>query len=75
MFTHKIRLPRMVRSDMPVGPISLAPAGLHVGYANRYGAMSVIDCNGELLGVMPWEFEYADDEDSVDKSELILGDF
>ena len=53
----KIRLLGMVRSEMPFGPISVAKAGIYDAEMNQHGALSVRDCNGDLLGIKPGEFE------------------
>lgn len=59
--TVKIRLLRMIRGDIPIGPISVAVAGEYEAEMNSYGALSVRDCNGDLLGVKPGEFEFVDE--------------
>jgi hypothetical protein len=59
--TVKIRLLQMVRGDLPFGPVSVAKAGIHEAEMNRFGALSVRDCNGDLLGVKPGEFEFVDE--------------
>lgn len=59
--TRKIRLLQWVRSDLPFGPYSVAKPGVYDAEENPYGALAVRDCNGELLGVKPGEFEYVDE--------------
>jgi hypothetical protein len=56
--TVAIRLLKMVRSDLPFGPIAVAKAGIYEAEMNQHGALSVRDCNGDLLGVKPGEFEF-----------------
>jgi hypothetical protein len=57
MVTIKVRLPRAVHGDWPIGQNLRAEAGIYEAIANQYGAVSVILKNGELLGVKPDEFE------------------
>ena len=57
----KIRLRKMVRGDLPIGPISVAGPGVYEAEMNTHGALSVRDCNGDLLGVKPGEFEFVDE--------------
>jgi hypothetical protein len=54
----QIRLLKMIRSDFPFGRIAVAKAGIYDAEMNQYGALSVRDCNGDLLGVKPGEFEF-----------------
>lgn len=53
-----VELLQMVRGEIPIGPISVAKPGLHIAYLNPLGAVSVKDCNDELLGVKPGEFRF-----------------
>ena len=61
MRTVKIRLLQMVRSDLPFGPIAVAKAGVYDAEMNQHGALAVRDCNDNLLGVKPGEFEFVDE--------------
>lgn len=54
----KIRLPRMVHGDWPVGHNVFAEVGVYQPEANDHGAISVRAEHGELLGIKPGEFEW-----------------
>lgn len=60
----RIRLLGSVRADFPFGRTlsfggrRAAPAGIYDAHHNPFGAVSVVDDNGELLGVKPHEFEW-----------------
>src|SRR6266436_7243495 len=54
--TVTIRLMQMIRGELPWGPVSVAKAGIYEAEMNENGAISVRDCNGDLLGVKPDEF-------------------
>ncbi len=54
---NRIRLPRAVRGDFPVGHNTVAEVGEHDCDSNRWGAVSVRATNGQMLGIKPKEFE------------------
>lgn len=54
----KVRLPRDVQGDWPIGHKCIARAGVHVADLNPRGAVSVMGENGELLGIRPAEMEW-----------------
>ena len=60
MATIKIRLPREVRGDFPFRG-SVAPSGIYDAEMNPQGALSVLDSDGQLLGIKPGEFEFVDE--------------
>lgn len=47
----------MVHGDWPLGHHLIAEKGVHDAVENKYGAVSVLLPNGQLLGVKPDEFE------------------
>jgi hypothetical protein len=53
----KVRLPRLVRGDPPIGHATLAPVGDYDCDSNQWGAVSVRAANGRMLGIKPAEFE------------------
>lgn len=55
--TPTIRLHHMVHGDF-IFAGTYAEAGVHKAYMNAYGAVSVVATNGELLGILPSEFEW-----------------
>ncbi len=55
-FGKWVRLAREVRSELPF-LVSRAPAGVYRATSNGYGALSVGDTDGNLLGIKPDEFE------------------
>lgn len=59
--TVKIRLLKTIRGDIPIGPPSVAVQGVYNAEMNKYGALSIRDTHGQLLGVKPGEFEFVDE--------------
>jgi hypothetical protein len=53
----RIRLPKAVQGDWPIGHTLRAEAGVHFAHLNQHGAVSVATSSG-LLGVKPGEFEW-----------------
>lgn len=53
----RVRLPRVVFGDGPFGRGAGVAAGDHDCQCNQWGAVSVIDRGGEVLGLRPAEFE------------------
>ena len=47
----RVRLPKMVTGDFPIGHRMVAEAGEHDCYSNKWGAISVRASNGKLLGI------------------------
>lgn len=54
----KVRLPRDVQGDWPIGHHCIARAGVHEADLNPLGAVSVKAENGNLLGIKPDEMEW-----------------
>jgi hypothetical protein len=55
----KVRLLKKVTGDFPFGHDCFVEAGIHeVAHENPYGAISVRDNKGGLLGIKPGEFEW-----------------
>jgi hypothetical protein len=59
--TVRIRLLKMVRSDIPIGIPAVAMPGIYNAEMNAHGAISVRTSTGVLLGVKPGEFEFTDE--------------
>lgn len=55
--TFKVYLPRTIRGDWPIGNMFVAEMGVHEAVANKFGAVSVVLKDGQLLGVKPDEYE------------------
>jgi hypothetical protein len=53
----RIKLPRDVRGDVPVGHMVVASAGEHECQCNVWGAISVTADDGQPLGIKPGEYE------------------
>ena len=53
----RVRLLKRVTGDVPIGHSTMAEAGEHDCYSNKWGAISVRASNGKLLGIRPTEFE------------------
>ena len=53
----RVRLASQVRGDFPIGHTSVAEAGDHDCSCNKWGAVSVQDSNGKMLGLRPAEFD------------------
>lgn len=54
----RVILIKRVRGDWPIGHMTIAEPGVYDAYCNKYGAVSVIAGNGEMLGLKPNEFQW-----------------
>lgn len=74
----RIRMLKTVRADMPflAKPGTIARKGQdYNAMTNRFGAISAICENGEILGVKPGEFEFTEAPDwllKIHKQELAV---